>query len=201
MTISATLGAVGTCACSHSSTAHAVSGRSSCVFCSCVGFTPPAAPREQEGQLTKYAGLAFEALAHQPAFQDVSNEALAAFVAQGHGRILRAGELLASEGDCSASVYVVLEGEVAVDHALRKQRHQELAAAGDLAGDLTALTGERESGSIYAPAEATVVELDAEKLRPAFRRYPDLLKAVVETLARFMPDNQERIRLTFQLLG
>lgn len=187
------------CACSHSNIAHGHNGNPGCMFCSCQKFTEPVAVGEAAVELGKYSASALELLTGNPIFDAVPKEALRAFVKAGRGRILGDSTVVVGHGQHSVNLEVVLSGELVIE----QDQHGPITAvvrAGDMAGDLNALIGEPRHVTLYAQGDSVTLELDAEKLTPILRQYPELLAAVIQALARFTANDEERVRLTFRVM-
>jgi small-conductance mechanosensitive channel/CRP-like cAMP-binding protein len=105
-------------------------------------------------------------------------------------RILRKGDVLVRQGDEGASLFVVAEG--ALDVHLEEQDGSTVAldrmVPGDVAGEMSLLTGQPRSATVTAATDAVVYEVDRDQLDPILRRRPDL----AERLAAVMADRRAK---------
>jgi Na+:H+ antiporter len=92
----------------------------------------------------------------------------------GRTRCIAAGEYIIREGDEGSSLYYILSGGVLVLQTEMGEAPVAELGAGQLFGEMAALTGGRRSASVVATAACQVLELPAEQLREAFGREPEL---------------------------
>jgi cAMP-dependent protein kinase regulator len=88
-------------------------------------------------------------------------------------RFLQAGEVVVKEGDPGTSMFVVLEGRVAVAREAEGQERRivEQLGAGEFFGELALLTGTPRTASVVALEDAVVLELSQTGDRAAWADY------------------------------
>ena len=183
------------CVCTHSINAHGLHGDPGCSFCHCRQFSRPAAVHH-DVELGKYAAMALDLLSHDPSLSSMPKEALVDVVKDGHGRMFAEGTCLVSRGDRSHALHVVLSGNVMVEPKEAAAGLQ--AGAGEVVGDLRALTEEPRWASVYAVDSVVALEVDTAKLRPVFAKFPELFMALVQWLGKYSENTDEVINATIE---
>ena len=114
-------------------------------------------------------------------FEDVPDEYLAVLAARTRELVVAAGETFIREGDLGTTLYVIVEGEVAVSRGGR-----QLAVIGerDVVGELAALDPEPRSASVTALCETRLLRLDHEHLEELMSANVALMSGILKTLCR-----------------
>lgn len=89
-------------------------------------------------------------------------------------------ELIVEQGDSGDSLFIILEGAVAVWVSLEDGNEIEVArmGAGNFFGEMALLTGEKRTASIVALAETTVYEITKHDIAPLLEREPEISKRI-----------------------
>ena len=118
-------------------------------------------------------------------FRDLTPDELAQLARAMTPRLLPRGATLVTEGEQSASMFVVAEGllevSVAKDGAAVRLARLE---PGEFAGEMSLLTGEPRSATIAAASESLVYEITREHLTPILAARPPLFEAISQLVAR-----------------
>jgi CRP-like cAMP-binding protein len=92
----------------------------------------------------------------------------------GSGRVVtaEAGTAITKAGDTGDSAYFILSGRLAVGVATREGEYQSLASigAGDVIGEIAALTGSKRTADVVAEEETDLMEVPATTLRQLMAR-------------------------------
>lgn len=107
------------------------------------------------------------------------------FAARCRLRFFRAGSPLMHQGDFGSSMYGILTGSASVTFVDRTDREKEVATltAGDVAGEMAMLTGDRRSATVTAIANVDALEITRPALEKLFARAPELMDAFAASLA------------------
>ena len=99
---------------------------------------------------------------------------------------LAAGSVLMRQGDSASSMFVILEGAAAISVPDPKGGAHEVAisATGDVAGEMSLLTGAPRSATVTALTRLRVVEITKESLEELLKRTPELLESFSRILAQ-----------------
>jgi small-conductance mechanosensitive channel/CRP-like cAMP-binding protein len=99
-------------------------------------------------------------------------------------RLIEAGTTLVRAGEQSASMFVIAEGllDVWVDTEGGRVKLSRIAP-GEVAGEMSLLTGEPRSATLVAATDALVYEIDREHLTPILAARPALFEAISEIVA------------------
>lgn len=141
-------------------------------------------------------------LAKAPCFGALGAEARAGLSAAPRVR-LRKDEVLFSAGDDAECVYLVLEGEIAleIDGAAGKSVCVATVAKGGVFGELGALDGKPRSVAARAAEPALLLSIKATAFRALIRTHPDFALAVATELAgKLRRTNLQVTGLTFHSL-
>ncbi|MCC6338444.1 MAG: Crp/Fnr family transcriptional regulator [Acidimicrobiia bacterium] len=106
------------------------------------------------------------------------------------------GDLVFRQGDPSESLYVVLEGRVAISTRSSDGRESVVAVleAGGLFGELGVFDGEPRSADVRALTDCTLAALAYDHVRRAIDDRPEILRTIVRLLA-------QRLRATDEALA
>jgi CRP-like cAMP-binding protein len=99
------------------------------------------------------------------------------------------GEIIVREGDTTSSMFLIVDGRVAVSARGGAGSSQKLAVLepGAAFGEISLLTGEPRIATVRALTEATLVEIDKETLAPILQANPALvekLDAIIQARRR-----------------
>lgn len=102
------------------------------------------------------------------------------------------GAVLMSEGDFGASMYALVEGEVAV-HVTERNREEHVATlgAGEIVGEISLLTGARRTASVSASGPVKALEISKVALEPVLVQKPELLDRFCAILERRQKELEE----------
>ena len=119
-------------------------------------------------------------------FRTLPADALELVAAAARTRTLQRGDVLFSEGDEAADLYVVERGRIAIANRSPEGRESVVALmeAGDLFGEMSLFDGQGRSAEARALEPSRVYEVPFAPLREVLQRRPELLWGVVGLLAR-----------------
>ena len=126
---------------------------------------------------------AARALAATPLFAGMPSDALQALVANLQLVSLDRGEVLFHENDVSDALYVIVEGEVAVQTEGPPRAESRLGAGGFL-GEVALMTDQPRSATVICTQAAELLRIDRHTLSRVLANHGDLLRAVL----RFVRD-------------
>ncbi len=109
-------------------------------------------------------------------------EARHALAAAAVERLFARGEAVVTEGEAGASMFLVLEGSVAVTVGADR-REVAVTTAGGYFGEMSLLTGEARTATVTAREDTTVLEIPADAFGAVIRSSPALLEAVAQAAA------------------
>jgi small-conductance mechanosensitive channel len=113
-----------------------------------------------------------------PLFEVLSPESRSQLEAQLIQKSLQPGDILFSEGDSEASLYItcsgVLEVSRTIDGSLRRIGR---IGAGDYIGEIGMLTGEAHAATVKALTHCTIYELHKNHIAPLLKAEPELVRA------------------------
>ena len=134
-------------------------------------------------------------LADVELFRALSPEAFGEVAAGARTRTLRRGDVLFSEGDESAELFVVEKGRIAIANRSIDGRESVLALMepGDVFGEMGLFDGVGRSAHARALEPSRVFAVAYAPLRQVFESKPDLLWGVVGMLARRLRSNNEAL--------
>lgn len=123
-------------------------------------------------------------LGHHPYFQNLAPQSLARLAAVAVPRAAGAGEVLFLEGDPSAGLWVLEQGQVKVYKLSAEGREHilHLIGPGESFNDIPALDGGPNAASAAALSEIAAWVIGSEVLREAIRRDPALAQAAIDAL-------------------
>jgi CRP-like cAMP-binding protein len=126
---------------------------------------------------------AARALAATPLFAGMPSDALQALVANLQLVSLDRGEVLFHEHDASDALYVIVEGEVAVQTEGPPRAESRLGAGGFL-GEVALMTDQAWSATVICTQAAELLRIDRHTLSRVLANHGDVLRAVL----RFVRD-------------
>ncbi len=96
-------------------------------------------------------------------------------------RVYGDGETIVSEGDKSASMFIVCRGEVAI--LVGGGREVARTGEGGYFGEMSLLTGEPRSATVVARDDCTVLEIGAEAFKAYVTSHPDVIEQLAQVAA------------------
>ncbi|HEX4422511.1 MAG TPA: cyclic nucleotide-binding domain-containing protein [Kofleriaceae bacterium] len=126
---------------------------------------------------------AARALASTPLFAGMPSDALQALVANLQLVSLERGEILYREGDPSDALYVIAEGEVAVQTA-SPPRSETRLGGGAFLGEVALMTDQPRTATVVCEKAAELLRIDRHTLSRVLANHGDVLRAVL----RFVRD-------------
>lgn len=127
-----------------------------------------------------------------PLFEGLDAAALAAVYGRMTARSFAAGETLCVEGDEGNSLFVLQSGVAAV--AVRGGGVVARLRRGDVAGEMSLLTGEPRSATVTAVVPTTALEMDREAFTGALATYPRILTNLTSILSARLARTTARSR-------
>jgi CRP-like cAMP-binding protein len=127
---------------------------------------------------------AARALAATPLFAGMPSDALQALVANLQLASLERGELLFREGDPSDALYVIVEGEVAVQTRGPPRADRSRLGPGAFIGEVALMTDQPRSATVVCTQPAELLRIDRYTLSRVLANHGDVLRAVL----RFVRD-------------
>jgi len=105
---------------------------------------------------------------------------------------LARGTILMRQGEAPSSMFVILEGAASVSLAEAGHEPHEVAisATGDVAGEMSLMTGAPRSATVTALTRMRVLEITKDAIEELLRRTPELLERFSHVLARRQAENQ-----------
>lgn len=128
----------------------------------------------------------FDALCMVDIFKDaLSKDEVRVIAKNSRAEELAAGSVLMRQGDSASSMFVILEGAAAISIPDQKGGAHEVAisATGDVAGEMSLLTGAPRSATVTALTRLRVVEITKDALSELLKKAPELLERFSEILA------------------
>jgi CRP/FNR family cyclic AMP-dependent transcriptional regulator len=128
-------------------------------------------------------------------FDDLTSEQLDAIAEAGELRTLQRNEVLFSEDDDAAELFVVVDGRLAISNKSVDGRESMMALMekGDLFGEMALFDGLRRSAEARALESSTVVAIPYDPLRDLYESQPSLLWKVVALLAGRIRNTDEAL--------
>lgn len=112
-------------------------------------------------------------------FARLDEEPLDAFAQASRLVTFEAGDMLVRQGDPAGSVWVLVEGEI---EGRRDSRPVGIWGPGDVAGDLSLLSGEPHSLDGIAKTAGKAIQLGADEFRAAVRHHPEVAWELIRVL-------------------
>ncbi len=143
-------------------------------------------------------------------FRTLGDEEREALASRMERRRFRGGDPVFKEGDPSDGFYIVHSGEVGIfTESAGEKRILARLGPGECFGEMSLLTGEARSTSVYATLDSDLLFLGEAAFETLLRRYPSVALAIGRTLslrlrrANLAPreESRERIVLCVSLTG
>ncbi|NVB82256.1 MAG: cyclic nucleotide-binding domain-containing protein [Kofleriaceae bacterium] len=144
------------------------------------------------------ASAAANALASTPLFAGLSQDALGSLVEQLTLVHLGAGEVLFREGDPGDALYVIVEGEVAVQAEGPPRVEMARLGAGSFIGEVALMTDQPRSASVTATADSELLRIDRKTLADVLRSHGEVLTAVLRFVRDRLVDRWTRTSPLFR---
>lgn len=112
-------------------------------------------------------------------FVRLDEELLDAFAKSSRIVTFEAGDIGVSQGDPPGAVWVILEGEI---EARRDSRPVAIFGPGDVAGDLSLLSGQPHSVDGIARTAGKAIRLGAVEFKAAVRHHPEVAWEIIRVL-------------------
>ncbi len=129
----------------------------------------------------------FDSLSHVEIFMNaLSKDQLRELARNCKPSEFEAGYVLMKQGDSASSMFVILEGAAAISVLDKSGTAQEVAisATGDVAGEMSLLTGAPRSATVTALTRLRVVEITKQALEELLKKAPELLDRFSAILAQ-----------------
>lgn len=144
------------------------------------------------------ASAAADALARTPLFAGLSREALESLVQQLTLVQLAADEILFREGDPGDALYVIVEGEVAVQAEGPPRVEMARLGAGAFIGEVALMTDQPRSATITATSDAELLRIDRKTLAGVLASHGEVLAAVLRFVRDRLVDRWTRTSPLFR---
>ncbi len=141
---------------------------------------------------------AAEALAATPLFSGLSQEALESLVAELTLVQLAPAEVLFHEGDPGDALYVIVEGEVAVQAEGPPRVEMARLGPGAFIGEVALMTDQPRSATISAIGDAELLRIDRATLKRVLATHGEVLAAVLRFVRDRLVDRWTRTSPLFR---
>jgi len=140
--------------------------------------------RREDGGSARRNGE-FEAVRAVEVFRPFTDESLADLCQKLPRHEFAAGDAIVEKGEAGDSMFVVLEGCVAVFVPGKDAQPVEVARLGvpDVFGEMALLTGEPRGATVRALTNTVVLEITKEDIMPLFDRQPEVMRQLAEIMA------------------
>lgn len=118
-------------------------------------------------------------LADVPLLATLPPDGRLAIAASATERLFARGEVIVAEGDPGASMFVVIDGSVAVTVGADR-REVAVTHAGGYFGEMSLLTGDPRSATVTAREDTTVLEIASDAFGTYVRSNPSVLGAIAD---------------------
>lgn len=128
-----------------------------------------------------------QALGRVRLFHNVlDDEQLNGLAAQSLPKTLMAGAVLMRQGEPATSMFVIVEGAASVTLEIAGGTSHEVAvsAAGDVAGEMSLMTGAPRSATVSAMTRLRVLEITKEAMQQLLDRRPELFERFTDVLVQ-----------------
>jgi len=142
--------------------------------------------------------VAAEALAATPLFSGLSQEALESLVAELQLIQLADGEVLFHEGDPGDALYVIVEGEVAVQAEGPPRVEMARLGPGSFIGEVALMTDQPRSATVTAVTSAELLRIDRATLKRVLAAHGEVLAAVLRFVRDRLVDRWTRTSPLFR---
>lgn len=112
-------------------------------------------------------------------FAKLDEELLDAFAEASRLGTFEAGDMLVRQGDPAGAVWVLVEGEI---EGRRDSRPVGIWGPGDVAGDLSLLSGQPHSLDGVAKTAGKAIRRGADEFRAAVRHHPEVAWEIIRVL-------------------
>jgi len=133
------------------------------------------APRDLEAEQQRHA----QQIAAVPIFAALGPDVHAALASAAHERLFGRHEVVVREGDPGASMFLVIDGTVAITVG-PERREVAVTESGGYFGEMSLLTGDARSATVTASRDSTLLEISAEAFGVHVRNQPAVLEALAE---------------------
>jgi CRP-like cAMP-binding protein len=141
---------------------------------------------------------AAQALASTPLFAGLSQEALESLVQQLTLVHLAENEVLFHEGDPGDALYVIVEGEVAVQAEGPPRVEMARLGAGSFIGEVALMTDQPRSATVMATTDAELLRIDRKTLSMVLASHGEVLAAVLRFVRDRLVDRWTRTSPLFR---
>ena len=121
-------------------------------------------------------------IAAAPIFAAAGSDVHAALAAAARERLFGRGEVVVTEGEPGASMFLVTDGSLAITVG-PDRREVAVTDAGGYFGEMSLLTGDPPSATVTARCDSTVLEISADAFGAHVRSHPGVLDALAEAAA------------------
>jgi len=118
-------------------------------------------------------------IAAVPVFASLPAEGQQAIALAAGERLFARGEAVVTEGEPGASMFVVLDGSVAITVGADR-REVAVTEAGGYFGEMSLLTGQQRTATVTAREDTTVLEIPSDAFGTYVRSNPALLEGIAE---------------------
>lgn len=131
-------------------------------------------------------GALVDFLRRSPLCAGVSEDELGKLAGRARRRLYAAGERIFREGDTGASMFLILEGSVAVASAAPDGTETQLyvETVGEIFGHMSAMTGAPRFATVRALEHVVLAEFDKATLAPFIAAHPELVEAAAREILR-----------------
>ena len=137
-------------------------------------------------------------LAQTPLFAGLSRDALESLVAELELVRLARGETLFYEGDPGDALYVIVEGELAVQAEGPPRVEMARLGAGAFIGEVALMTDQPRSATVTATADCELLRIDRETLAHVLATHGEVLAAVLRFVRDRLVDRWTRTSPLFR---
>ena len=141
---------------------------------------------------------AAEALAATPLFSGLSQEALESLVAELQLIQLARGEVLFHEGDPGDALYVIVEGEVAVQAEGPPRVEMARLGPGSFIGEVALMTDQPRSATVTSVDTAELLRIDRSTLKRVLAAHGEVLTSVLRFVRDRLVDRWTRTSPLFR---
>jgi len=138
------------------------------------------------------------ALSRTPLFAGLSQDALESLVQKLTLVALGAGETLFREGDAGDALYVIVEGEVAVQAEGPPRVEMARLGAGAFMGEVALMTDQPRSATVTAVTDAELLRIDRKTLSGVLATHGEVLAAVLRFVRDRLVDRWTRTSPLFR---
>jgi CRP-like cAMP-binding protein len=149
-------------------------------------------------QPRRIGAAAARALAATPLFAGMPSDALQALVENLQLVALERGEPLFRQGDPSDALYVIVEGEVAVEAKGPPRAEVSRLGPGAFIGEVALMTDQPRSATVIGVAASELLRIDRHMLSRVLANHGDVLRAVLRFVRDRLVDRWMRTSPLFQ---